>query len=137
MYATGERKLVSPPSQKGVKRSLETCIKIGNSKRGELSPTWRGGITPANKKIRASVEYKLWREAVFKRDDFTCQECGVKSGDGKTVILNSDHIKPFAYFPELRFELSNGRTLCIECHQKTDTFASRARESSLKLAFSL
>lgn len=35
---------------------------------------------------------------------------------------SQDHIKPFAYYPDLRFELSNGRTLCIDCHKKTDTY---------------
>lgn len=48
--------------------------------------------------------------------------------DGYTVVLNADHIKPFAYFPELRLELSNGRTLCVECHRKTPTFARGARK---------
>lgn len=31
-------------------------------------------------------------------------------------------------FPELRFELSNGRTLCVECHQKTDTYGEKAKK---------
>ncbi len=84
---------------------------------------WKGGITPIHKKIRNSLEIKLWRESVFKRDDFTCQICGARG-----VYLQADHIKPFAFFPELRFELSNGRTLCKFCHRKTDTFASRAKK---------
>lgn len=41
--------------------------------------------------------------------------------------MNADHIMPFAYFPDLRFELSNGRTLCLKCHQKTDTYMGRAK----------
>ena len=73
--------------------------------------------------VGATAQLRNWREAVFKRDNYTCQGCGEKG-----VYLNADHIKPFAYFPELRFELSNGRTLCVPCHKKTDTFAHKARK---------
>ena len=83
----------------------------------KFPPNWRGGITPINEKIRKSIEYKLWRKSVFERDDYTCVWCGQKGGK-----LNADHIKPFAYFPELRFAIDNGRTLCIDCHKKTDTY---------------
>lgn len=79
-------------------------------------------ITPENKKIRQSFEYKLWRKAVFEKDNYTCIWCGVKNGNGKNIILHADHIKPFALYPELRFAIDNGRTLCRECHKKTDTY---------------
>lgn len=78
---------------------------------------FKGGITSINKTIRKSVEYKLWRESVFKRDNWTCIWCGIRG-----LELNADHIKPFALFPELRFAIDNGRTLCVECHRKTDTW---------------
>lgn len=80
---------------------------------------WRGGINPENMKVRRSLEYKLWRESVFKRDNYTCVWCGSKNGHGKRVILNADHIKPFALFPELRLAIDNGRTLCVPCHKTT------------------
>jgi 5-methylcytosine-specific restriction endonuclease McrA len=73
--------------------------------------------SPLHKRIRASVEYKAWRKAVFERDNWTCQMCSGRGG-----ILQADHIKPFALFPELRFDVSNGRTLCLDCHSKTETF---------------
>lgn len=75
------------------------------------------GKSSLHTKIRKSVEMKVWRESVFKRDNYQCVEC--KQVGGR---LNADHIKPFALFPELRFEISNGRTLCEDCHRKTDTF---------------
>lgn len=82
------------------------------------------GKSPLHKKIRMSSAYKAWRTLVFERDDFTCQECGIKNGLGKTVYFHADHIKPFAYYPEFRFEVSNGRTLCVPCHRKTPTYGA-------------
>jgi len=90
---------------------------------------WKGGITPINAKIRTSYKYKLWRISIFKRDNYTCVWCGVKNGQGKTVILNADHIKPFAIFPELRFAIDNGRTLCVPCHKTTDTYAGKMNKT--------
>lgn len=78
---------------------------------------WQGGVTSENTKVRHSDRYKHWRVTVFKRDGYSCQDCGVVGGE-----LHADHIKQFAYYPELRFELSNGRTLCRECHLKTPTY---------------
>lgn len=85
------------------------------------------GNTKEHEKIRKSIEYKLWRESVFKRDNYTCIWCFVRSGNGKAVILHADHIKPFAYYPELRFAIDNGRTLCIDCHKKTDTYGGKIK----------
>lgn len=72
---------------------------------------------------RYSPEAKKWREAVFKRDDYTCRWCGIRG-----TYLEADHIKPWAYFPELRFVLSNGRTLCRKCHNTTKIGAKAMRE---------
>ena len=84
---------------------------------GELHPFWKGGVTPVYKKIRKSPEYIVWRKAVFERDNYTCVHCGVVGGN-----LNADHIKPFSLYPELRFDVSNGRTLCVPCHKQTDSY---------------
>ena len=85
--------------------------------RGSKSHLWKGGITKINAQIRTSIEYKNWRRAVFERDDYTCQACGIR---GKK--LNADHVMPFALYQDLRFEVLNGRTLCLGCHKKTDTY---------------
>ena len=79
------------------------------------------GLSTAHEKARHSLAYKQWRTAIFERDNYTCQECKTHGG-----YLNADHIKPFAFYPELRFELTNGRTLCEECHRQTDTFGFKA-----------
>lgn len=44
----------------------------------------------------------------------------------KSLPLHADNIKPFALYPELRFEVTNGRTLCIPCHKKTGTYGRGA-----------
>lgn len=106
----------------GIRHSAEECVRISERQRGALGPNWRGGLSSINACIRASVQYREWRDAIKKRDDYTCRLCGKRGG-----VLHSDHIKPFAFYPELRFDLSNGRTLCRECHRKTPTFCGRCR----------
>ena len=94
--------------------------------RGERNPNWKGGVTPINESLRKGLKYKTWRSKVFNRDKFTCQICGQVGGR-----LNSDHIKPFALFPLLRFKISNGRTLCEDCHRKTPTYGGRTKKKAI------
>lgn len=88
---------------------------------GENHYNWKGGITTVNEKLRKSHSYKIWRQAVFLRDGYCCIWCN------STKNIEADHIKPFSIFNNLRFEVSNGRTLCKECHKKTDTYAGKVR----------
>lgn len=95
--------------------------KQSESHKGEKHYNWKGGITPQNARIRRSMEYRLWRDAVYKRDNYTCVWCG----ETKSGSFHADHIKPFAQYPELRFAIDNGRTLCVECHKTTPTYGNR------------
>ena len=114
-----------PLTEEHKRKIVETREHNGSYLRGEKSPWWKGGDVYLNEndKARKSPEYKIWRRAVFVRDDFTCVWCGLKGGR-----LNADHIKPFSLFPDLRFTLGNGRTLCIPCHKKTDTYGNKIRK---------
>lgn len=109
-------------SGKTWKLSAEVKKALSEARKGEKNPGWKGGITTENDKIRKSLEYRLWREAVFKRDNYTCVWCGQKGGR-----LNADHIKSFAVHPELRLEIDNGRTLCLPCHKKTSTYGRKRK----------
>ena len=89
--------------------------------RGENHWRWNGGGKERHL-LMGQLEYKLWRKGVFERDDYTCQTC-LKRGEE----LHADHIKPWALYPELRYTIDNGRTLCVACHKQTDTYPSNLR----------
>ncbi len=96
-------------------------IQTANPKFARPGPkhwNWQGGISDANSKVRATVRKELaeWRKAVYERDHYTCRACGVRGS--RRHPLNAHHIKPFMAYPESRFELSNGITLCEACHKK-------------------
>ena len=89
--------------------------------RGINNSSWKGGITSEYEKLRKSLEAKIWREAVFTRDNYTCIWCG----DNKGGNLEADHIKAWILYPELRLDINNGRTLCHNCHQLTNNYGGR------------
>ena len=76
-------------------------------------------------RIRKSLVYRLWRDSVFQRDNYTCQDCGARSGNGREVVLEAHHVKPYSKFPNLRFLTSNGRTLCVTCHRALSSVRMR------------
>lgn len=101
-------------------RTYEQKLAISKKMSGEKCHLWKGGITPINKKIRESLDYKIWREAVFARDDWTCNQCNKRGG-----YMEAHHIKKFSTNPELRFDIDNGLTLCKPCHDLTKTGKNR------------
>lgn len=62
---------------------------------------------------RHSSEYNAWRKAVFDRDDYTCQRCKIRGGR-----LNAHHMKEYSKYPQLRYDIRNGITLCEKCHKE-------------------
>lgn len=113
------------------KRSIEWREKHS----GKNSSNWRGGISGLNARIRIIPIYADWRFKVFFRDGFSCVLC--KSHKN----LNADHIKAFSLLLrefEIRsirqaercselWDISNGRTLCFDCHRQTENYAGRCR----------
>ena len=110
----------------GQSPSDETRHKMSEALRGDKCYKWKGGITALNHAIRCSLENRDWIMAVFKRDAFTCQDCGATK-----VYLHAHHIKPFAEImreneittiEEARacaalWDVANGKSLCEDCHR--------------------
>ena len=107
--------------------SLKTRQKISNAQKGDKSHNWRGGRSKIRDRIYHSLEYRVWREAVFERDNYTCQHCNKKHG-----YLQPHHIKSFSEYPKLLFIVSNGLTLCLKCHRKTDNFGFRQSNKNMQ-----
>lgn len=81
-------------------------------KDGEIFITTRKFPWEKDDNGRRTKAYSDWRISVFERDNYTCQKCK-KAG----VKLNAHHIKEYSKYPELRYEIENGITLCEECHR--------------------
>lgn len=86
---------------------------------------WKGGITPEVMRIRNSEETKEWRKAVFERDNYTCQSCFQRGGR-----LCAHHLKEFSRYPELRMDVNNGQTLCLDCHAKTHNYGRKSKKTA-------
>ena len=89
---------------------------------GKNHYNWKGGITPEVMRIRNSEDTKIWRKAVYERDDYTCQDCGQRGGK-----LHAHHLKEFSKYPELRFSVGNGQTLCVKCHTQTHNYGRKKK----------
>ena len=89
------------------------CFECYNKNRhmpkGEDHWNWQGGKSITNDR-RDSNKYKQWRNAVYKKDNYRCALCGSKEK------LNAHHIKSWKDYPELRYNIDNGTTLCEKCH---------------------
>lgn len=111
------------PSEETKEKMRQANLRNGNKppvRRGKDNNKWKGGISRGYKTGYYSTEYKNWRLKVFTRDNYICQGCGARG-----IYLTAHHIKSFAHFPELRFDLNNGLTLCETCHSKTDNYKGK------------
>lgn len=104
-----------PPSQGNQKFCSMKCRandpKSFDCIRGNRHYNWKGGTASKNQQLRRDSKYREWRTRVFKRDNYKCHLCheiGHK--------LEAHHRKPWAIYPELRFDVENGITFCRKCH---------------------
>lgn len=81
--------------------------------------------------IRKSPQCREWSRAVKRRDNRTCQECGCKEKleahhERETIsqILARKNIMLYEDAMNCKdlWDLNNGKTLCLYCHQKTDNY---------------
>lgn len=123
-YWTGKKRLSMAGNKYGFLKGNISWNKGKHmlSQMGKNHWNWKGGSSSEREKAIKTLEYKQWRDAVFKRDNYICKECGVTNGNGKSIFLQAHHIKPWSKFPELRYDINNGITLCKKCHSKTFVF---------------
>ncbi len=141
---TDEIRVNMSNAQKGKKkapRSKQHRINSGISRKGVKSHLWRGGLTKPRTVIRNCVQYKLWREAIFERDNFTCVLCYARGGRIEAdhypisfssiidILLKNCSVEALvkaSLEDKLIWDTNNGRTLCRECHRKTDNFGGNS-----------
>jgi hypothetical protein len=101
----------------GRKASPETRAKLSEvlkdrSPKGERHYKWKGGKPW---KRFAEPRYIEWRTAVLERDAYVCQHCHRRCRKYERGLA-AHHVKPYATYPELRYDVANGITLCRQCH---------------------
>lgn len=137
--------LISP--FKGKKHTEETKQKISKTKKGSIpwnkfglgyekmkermsganNPAWiedRNAL--AKKQIRNDYSYIDWRRNVWLRDNFKCRIAN-QNCNGR---IEAHHILGWTLYPELRYEINNGITLCHAHHPR-----KRVEEQQLALMF--
>lgn len=115
------------------------------NKVGALHPCWRGGKTKLAKIIRELKRYDDWRSQVFKRDGYTCMQCGALGGtlEAHHIVRFADILTKFLHhnpdalgmynFGDPAFyemvdqyrdfwDIDNGVTLCQSCHRNCNNF---------------
>lgn len=122
--------------------SDETKKKMSLAKKGINGPAHNRWVEPNARRgplatnIRRLSEMSEWRKKVFERDNWTCVLC-CKHG-----YVQADHIYPLVFMihdfniktveesltiPEI-WNISNGRTLCKNCHKKTESYGTNIRK---------
>lgn len=84
----------------------------GKNQTGPVNNNWKGGITNTNQKRRNDPRLIEWRKQVFERDKYTCQKCGIQG------YLQAHHIISFSKDFSKAFDIENGLTVCVSCHEE-------------------
>jgi hypothetical protein len=97
-----------------VNKIIATKMKNGTIKKGCSHYRWKGGRSWERFK---NPQYQEWRNAVLARDNYTCTSC-TRQCKKYEKGLAAHHIKNYADHPELRYDVSNGITMCRKCHME-------------------
>lgn len=111
-------------NRKGIKLTPEQIEKTASKLRGRklntehiqkikiaLQERYKNHVYSKARRAAKSIQWSL---SVRKRDDNKCIRCF------KTENLHAHHIVPWRISEELRYEISNGITLCSSCHSKEE-----------------
>lgn len=95
---------------------------------GSKNPNWKGGLTKREETLahRLRVELKNWAKKILERDNYTCQKCGIRFREKR--VMEVHHIKPVSRYPSLVLDISNGITLCRNCHYKTESYGRKLKK---------
>lgn len=150
-YYTSHKKIVSEETK--AKLSLANSGKVSNNKGKPMSVEQKYKLSKIHiekwnkigrkiylrRPFHGSFLYREFTKLVFERDNYTCVLCGIRGGK-----LNADHypksfsaivkehsIKNMAQAMSCRelWDVNNGRTLCVDCHRKTETYGNRNRNN--------
>ena len=108
------------------KHDPEFVLKVSlarNVPSGKGHWNWKGGATPLNQRTRTSRDSNAWKLAVLHRDEYRCRICKNKDN------LEAHHINSWAEFPEDRFILENGLTLCKICHKNYHDYEREVKKN--------
>ena len=112
----------------------EKMLNPTKGKFGKDHPCWKDEkVNSFRESLRHSFEYKEWRRLVFERDEYTCQDCGIRGG-----VLEAHHIISYANILKeeqinsyekaieckILWDINNGITYCLKCHAKNDIYRS-------------
>lgn len=128
----------TPPPNKGKRYHLKH-IKKYPSLCGSNNHFWRGGTNTFKHKLMHIAEYELWKRSIYERDNYTCQHCNRSKKQYDDIKLHTHHIISLksiindyqlqdiegALSCNILWDISNGITLCIECHSKTESYGRK------------
>jgi predicted transcriptional regulator len=78
---------------------------------GDQNPNWRGDAVKKYRRERSSYAAKEWSRKVKERDEFRCVKCGTEGE------LHAHHVVSWRRSVDGRYDVGNGISLCIPCHQ--------------------
>jgi len=107
-------------------KSEETKKKISISisgKIGQAAPNWNPNLTAEERAERKEnrnndPEFVKWSIKIKERDNFKCVIPGCNNHD-----LESHHLDNWNDFPDKRYDLDNGVTLCLEHHKSANGYS--------------
>lgn len=113
-YAKNKFSLGSPARNKliEVMQTKEYRENASRVKIGRLNPMWDESLSASERIDRKACPLNArWMRAVKRRDDNTCQCCGIS---GVTMVAH--HLNGYHWDVENRHNVDNGVTLCEPCH---------------------